>query len=746
MFSFLGRLVTRWPTAVIAVWFLVAGLAGAAALTGLGGTPLFTKLETGQPSVPGTDSARVADLLLESASGATTTLLVDQTDPTAPKVATKLQSAAESLSKIDGVAQIAMPIGADQAASAMLVSADQDAFLVRVTLDEGMSKKAETKAAKKVETQLADLGDELVEADLASEASVASTAMLTRAVNHQMEQDLIRGELIALPISLLVMVVVFGGVLAAGMPIVGALASIAGGLGSIWALSHLMELDSVVINVVTLLGLGLSIDYGLLMVSRFREELQAVVDGPELAPIPNSKRDPYAVAAVQSTVSTSGRTVVFSALTIAMSVGGLIVMSPSLLKGLGVAAASVVLVALLTAVTLVPAVLTLTGQRFVRPSILARVPVLRSLSGRTGDSTSGRGGFGALARWVQRSPWPVMIACISVLFVAAIPVASIHMRNSGVDVLPAGAAERQAYEAVGEAFPAFSDPDIWVIPAKTDATDEQLVTLSKEFAEVDRIESVDPVHEIGDADGHVLIGLRLTDDISPDSAEAVKLVRDLRELDTNIDVWIGGQAAGQADFSGALIDGLPFAGGLVLLATFILLFLMTGSVLVPVKALLTNVLSIAASLGITTWVFQHGHGSGLLGFESVGGLESYVVAVVVAFGFGLAMDYEVFLIARIKEYYDSGMSNNEAVAAGLQSSGRIITSAALVIIVVFIGFASGVLLPIKEAGFALALAVALDATIVRMLLVPATMTVLGDANWWAPKWLQPFARRFAIKH
>ncbi|HPU14415.1 MAG TPA: MMPL family transporter, partial [Aeromicrobium sp.] len=225
-----------------------------------------------------------------------------------------------------------------------------------------------------------------------------------------------------------------------------------------------------------------------------------------------------------------------------------------------------------------------------------------------------------------------------------------------------------------------------------------------------------------------------------------KLVRDLRELDTNIDVWIGGQAAGQADFSGALIDGLPFAGGLVLLATFILLFLMTGSVLVPVKALLTNVLSIAASLGITTWVFQHGHGSGLLGFESVGGLESYVVAVVVAFGFGLAMDYEVFLIARIKEYYDSGMSNNEAVAAGLQSSGRIITSAALVIIVVFIGFASGVLLPIKEAGFALALAVALDATIVRMLLVPATMTVLGDANWWAPKWLQPFARRFAIKH
>ena len=243
-----------------------------------------------------------------------------------------------------------------------------------------------------------------------------------------------------------------------------------------------------------------------------------------------------------------------------------------------------------------------------------------------------------------------------------------------------------------------------------------------------------------------MLGLRLEDGITPDSREAVSIVRDIRATEFDSPIYVGGQAAGQIDFGASLVKGLPIAAGMVIVATFILLFLMTGSVLVPIKALLTNALSIAATLGITTWVFQEGHGSGLLGFDSPGGLESYVVAIVVAFGFGLAMDYEVFLLSRIKEFYDKGMSNDEAVVRGLQGSGRIITSAALVIIVVFAGFASGELVAIKEAGFALAVAVALDATLVRMLLVPATMTVLGDLNWWAPKWMKPIADRFAIKH
>ncbi|CPU64087.1 transmembrane transport protein mmpL13a [Mycobacteroides abscessus] len=189
-----------------------------------------------------------------------------------------------------------------------------------------------------------------------------------------------------------------------------------------------------------------------------------------------------------------------------------------------------------------------------------------------------------------------------------------------------------------------------------------------------------------------------------------------------------------------------WAVGIVVGATLVLLFLMTGSVVVPVKALLTNALSLAASLGVLVWAFQDGHLEGLLNFSSVGGIETYVVALVVAFAFGLAMDYEVFLLARIKELYDAGLSNDEAVRLGLQRSGRIITSAAAIIVVVFAGFVFGDLLVIKEVGFALAVAVLIDATIVRLLLVPATMTLLGRYNWWAPGPLRRVHRRLAITH
>ncbi|WP_448629377.1 MMPL family transporter [Cellulomonas soli] len=210
--------------------------------------------------------------------------------------------------------------------------------------------------------------------------------------------------------------------------------------------------------------------------------------------------------------------------------------------------------------------------------------------------------------------------------------------------------------------------------------------------------------------------------------------------------WVTGQAAAQSDFTTALADRAPWAAGIVALATLVLLFLMTGSVAIPIKALLTNVVSLAASLGVLVWVFQDGHLSGLLGFTATGGIETYVVALVIAFGFGLAMDYEVFLLSRIKELHDGGASNDEAVRLGLQRSGRIITSAAAIIIAVFAGFVAGELLVIKEVGFALAVAVLIDATIVRLLLVPATMTILGKANWWAPKPLRALYRRVSITH
>ncbi len=218
--------------------------------------------------------------------------------------------------------------------------------------------------------------------------------------------------------------------------------------------------------------------------------------------------------------------------------------------------------------------------------------------------------------------------------------------------------------------------------------------------------------------------------------DATSIVTGIRTLDPTL--MVAGEAAGQLDFTRALLHGFPLAAGLVVVATFLMLFLMTGSLLVPLKALLTNAVSIAASLGIATWTFSTAHGF------AVTGLESYIVAIAIAFGFGLAMDYEVFLLDRVKELYDTGKSNNEAVRLGLQRSGRIITSAASVIVVVFVGFGTGSLIPIQQIGVTLAIVVVLDSTLVRMLLVPATMTVLGDLNWWAPAPLKRFAQRFAI--
>ncbi|CAM5779207.1 MMPL family transporter [Cellulomonas persica] len=247
------------------------------------------------------------------------------------------------------------------------------------------------------------------------------------------------------------------------------------------------------------------------------------------------------------------------------------------------------------------------------------------------------------------------------------------------------------------------------------------------------------------ADAYVVIGVRPD---TPDGGGPVArdVVEQIRALDPDFPTWVTGQAAFQIDFVGALQQGAPLAATIVALATLVLLFAMTGSFVLPVKALLTNLLSLAASLGVLVLAFQDGHLEDLLGFVSTGGIETYVLALVVAFGFGLAMDYEVFLLSRIKELHDDGHPTLEAIRLGLQRSGRIITSAAAILIIVFGGFVAGELLVIKEVGFALAVAVLIDATIVRLLLVPATMTVLGRANWWAPRWAKRLHARLGVAH
>ncbi|WP_244671699.1 MMPL family transporter, partial [Actinomyces succiniciruminis] len=374
--------------------------------------------------------------------------------------------------------------------------------------------------------------------------------------------------------------------------------------------------------------------------------------------------------------------------------------------------------------------------RCARPPLLQRIPVLGAMQRHLGDVTSERGVFRWIARQVQRMAWVVLVACVVALVVLASPARNLHLLSSTTELLPADSAQRTYLTVLEENYSAVTQQDATMVIA---ATGERVTDfINEQVAAVDGVQEVLRVATAGD---YTVVYLELSGD--PTSRAAEDAVASIRALPAPADTWTTGQAASQLDFRQSLLASLPWVGTFIVLATFVLLFLMTGSLLVPLKALLINLLSLAASVGALTWVFQEGHLTGLLGFAPIGGVEAYVVVTAVGVGFGLAMDYEVFLLGRIKEYWDAGADNDTAVAKGLQRSGRIVTFAALIMVVVFLGFVSGELLIVKEVGLALAIVVALDATVVRMLLVPATMTLLGRWNWWAPTPLQRLHDRYA---
>lgn len=744
VFARVGRAVAHHPRLTVVTWLVLAVLGYGLAVLGVHGENLFDRLSTGAPSVPGSESAEGRQILEDAdESGPSLTLVLEGVDPTDPDVATSLAPAREELAAIDGVASVIDPLGLPDGvanpAAAPLVAQDGDGFLVVVELEPDLSADEQQAALDDVEARLREIPTDLEVVAPGVTGFVGGTTLIVEAITDQVETDLRTGETIALPIALLIMVLVFGGFLAASMPMAGAIASIAGGLAALLAFSYVLDLDSSVVNIVTVLGLGLSIDWGLLMVSRFREELHRLVDDDGGQGSRRRRGDGAVLTAIERTMATAGRTVTFSALIVAISIAGLLVFQPPILRAFGAAGVAVIVVAAATALTLVPALLVLAGRRLIRPSILARVPGLRGILARTSDVQTEEGVFSRLTGRVQRHPWFVLTGCLVVLGILALPLAHLELRNSTTELLPAGSAQREFVDTLASDYPAATAPAITVV---TQTSLDEATAWAATLEDVDGVASVDPPTPTG---SYVVIGVRPdTDD--PGDAVARGVVEDIRDLDAPFPTWVTGQAASQIDFTAAVVARAPWAIGIVAVTTLVLLFLMTGSVVVPIKALLTNAISLAASLGVLVWVFQDGHLSGLLNFTPTGGIETYVIALVVAFAFGLAMDYEVFLLSRIKELVDAGLPNDEAVRLGLQRSGRIITSAALIVIVVFAGFVAGELLVIKEVGFSLAVAVLIDATLVRMLLVPATMTLLGRANWWAPPFLRRLYARMSLTH
>ncbi|MGI8722020.1 MAG: MMPL family transporter [Geodermatophilaceae bacterium] len=749
MLAGLGRAVARHPLVVVTAWLFLAALGFTAALGGFG-EGLFPRLSSGDPSVPG-EARDGQDILQDNAeTGGGLILLVDGVQVTDPGLVGPISSAREELTVLDGVLRVldplAAPGGPGGPSATGLVAEEGDGLLVVVDLKPDLSEADNDAALTSVQALLDDAAAEITQSVEGARTLVGGTQPLITAITDQVSADLATGEGIALPVSLLVLILVFGGFLAAGMPILGAIASIAVSLLLLLGFSHLIDLDASVVNVVTVLGLGLCIDYGLLIVSRFREELRKLP--PDLEPEPSTQ--PVALCsntasqervrtALAATMGTAGRTVVFSAVTVGISLSGLMLFTADFLRAVGAAGISIVVVALFVALTLVPALLALAGSRLVRPGLLHRIPGLRALLRRFGDISPPEGVFSRLGRVTQRRPVLVVLGVLAMLALMAAPVADLQLRNSGVALLPESAPQRQFFDTLTAEYPTAGFPAVQIVGRASPA---QMTALAERVTELNTSFTVAPPRQVS-RDYSVLDVYTAGGDAASPPAQA--LVEAVRADRPDYQTWVTGQSAGLIDFVDSITDRAPLAIAVVVFATFLLLFLMTGSILVPLKALLMNVVSLGASFGVLVWVFQYGNLSDVLGFTPTGGIETTIPLLVLAFGFGLAMDYEVFLLSRIKEFRDSGMSNNEAVVAGLQRSGRIITSAGLIVVLVFAGFVAGQLIIIKQTGVALAVAVAIDATLIRCLLVPATMTLLGEWNWWAPKPLRRAYIRFGVR-
>ena len=729
MFTRIGLAVSRHPVVVLAVWALLLTVMTGLAFQGLGAGGLFERLASAEATTPDTDSHVVYSMTrTDGEGGESITVVVSGVDVAGdPASAAAAASAVRGeLAGLDGVASVTdaftMPDPTSQQARALL-SADGDGFVELVELDEGLDDRASQTANDRVaETARDACLDALRAHDAGADAHAVSATLISDSITGLVEKDLVRGESVSLPVALVLLVIVFGGLLAAGLPLIGAIVSILVGMGALWCLTFVLDINSFTLNVISIIGLALSIDYGLLLVSRYREEMAARLAGAE--PPRGAVMGGLVRQVVVRTVATAGRTVSFSALTIACSIAGLFVMRSPVLRTIAAGAVVVTLLAVTCTLTLVPAVITLLGRRLVRPSALSRVPGVRRVLAAVGDSSSDDGVFSRLSRRVVAHPWAVMVVIVALLALMATPVGSLRVRSNFTEYMPANSSVRTGYDIVQDDYPALATPTISIV-AQTDTTGA--AGLVSDIRAMDDVTHVTAAPLPGHEDMTLISVLMDVDD--PVGQQAVDAVDRIRAMTADHPFWVGGAAAQQTDFIDSIEQGAPWAALIIVVAVLVLLFCMTGSLVVPLKALVINGFSLVASLGATAWLFEGGH----LGLPRTPGLQTFIVACLAAFGFGLAMDYEVFLLARISEYWRAGYDNDEAVARGLQRSGRIITSAAAIIIAVFLGFVSGEMIAIKQIGVGLAIMVAADATLVRLLLVPATMTVLGQWNWWAPK-------------
>ena len=564
------------------------------------------------------------------------------------------------------------------------------------------------------------------------EVAVGGQAQVFSQVGSTIEDDLARAETLSLPITMILLVLVFGSVVAAGLPLGVGILAILGTFLVLRVLAEMTEVSIYALNLTTAMGLGLAIDYALFIVSRFREEMRNGLSSDD---------------AVVRSVETAGRTVLFSAATVAASLAALIVFPLSFLRSFAYAGMAVVAMASVGAVVVLPAVLAALGPKVDKGRLFRRDP-----------KPDEEGFWHRMATFVMRRPIVVGTVVVAFLAFLGAPFFGVEFGLPDDRVLPVDATSRGVQDEIRKNFLSRESDALSVVATGATVDEAEIDAYAVTLSELDDVARVDaltgsyaggqqvaPPNESSLRFAHSdATWLSVVPGVEPVSARAEELVHALRDTDAPFDIKVAGPSADLVDSKASIFGRLPIAAGIIAVVTFVVLFLMFGSVLVPLKAVVLNLLSLSATFGAMVWIFQDGHLSEVLNFTATGRLDTTTPILMFCVAFGLSMDYEVFLLSRIKEEHDRTGLSMESVAVGLEKTGKIVTAAAALLAVVFIAFSTSNITFIKMFGIGLALAVIMDATLIRGTLVPAFMRLAGEANWWAPKWMKRIYDRFGI--
>ena len=699
MFEKLGHTLFRRRKAVLA-GFIVATIAA-----GVIGSLVFARLEGGGYSDPNSDSSKAATYLTDTfkVKDPAIIFMIDAGKSVAdPAVAAEVAPIEAELRNRPGVASTLSYWSAGGAKQ--LASEDGNSaylFIYGTEADLTSLDKLAAELQKKYDGEVGNL-----------RIYVGGFSTFNNAINKRISSDLKFAEAISIPLTFLFLLFVFGGLIASAMPVVVAISAILGAFVILYLISLATGVSIFALNLITGLGMGLGIDYSLLIVNRFREELHSGKSVEE---------------SVVQTVKTAGRTVFFSGITVMISLASLMFFPQMFLKSFGYGGVAVVAVAILGALVPLPAILALLGTK-IDKFVVRKSAITPKEDGRLAHT----------ARFVMKRPVAVVFLSLLILGTLASPIKDIVFSQVDTRVLPASDKAAIAAQVGLDKFPGEqANPIEIVIPNGT----SKLVAINSfvsELANVPGVINIGAPETVG-AD----IRIAAIHSMGARSPAAEKMITEIRALNVPEGTLVGGVAADYADSQIGIAKKLPLALGWIAIGTLILLFMFTGSIILPIKAVILNLLSLSATLGVMTWIFIGGNFTWLVGsFTNTGSIDTSIVILIAVVAFGLSMDYEVFLLSRIKEEHDAGHSNVESVALGLQKSARIITAAAVILSTVFAIFMTSGVTSIKAMGFGVAFAILLDATLVRALLVPALMRLFGERNWWAPKAL----KRFTISH